>query len=58
MIYVFFYFIDICKIEKIDGYLIIKFYSDGNYMVDYNEDRKSENFYNFLKNVFVVKEEL
>lgn len=54
----FFYFIEICKIEKIDGYLIIKFYSDGNYMVDYNEDRKSENFYNFLKNVFVVKEEL
>nr|XP_034307148.1 protein disulfide-isomerase A5-like isoform X2 [Crassostrea gigas] len=49
---------DICKTEKIDGYPTIKLYSDGNYMADYNEDRKSENFYNFLKNAPVVKEEL
>ena len=49
---------DICKTEKIDGYPTIKLYSDGIFMSDYNEDRKTDNFYNFLKNAPVVKEEL
>jgi hypothetical protein len=53
-----FSFSDICSTEKIEGYPTIKLYSDGNFMADYNDDRKTDSFYNFLKTAPVVKEEL
>lgn len=41
-------FSDLCGAEKIEGYPSIKYYHFGNYVVDYEKSRTSEDFISFF----------
>lgn len=52
------YFIDLCDKEDVKGFPTIKLYVKGRYLTEYSGGRTEEEFYQFIINAPVAKEEL